>query len=243
MNGLVLHCGAAAVSREDLSASHTPAPTVSHVPIPHVELLDRLGNVIDSNGWKIVEEGHALTRSGNRYFGLLRVENGAPDVDYGTVIGLRNSHDMSFRAEMAIGAKCFVCDNLSFSGDVVIGRKHTKEIMRDLDRLIAQAFGQVSEARAHQHKRFEFYKDQELSDHQAHDLIIRAIDCKAVIASKVPALLSQWRTPSHDEFKPRTAWSLFNAFTEIYKTQSLANTHVRSQRLHGLLDTRLGLGA
>ena len=49
-------------------------------------------------------------------------------------------------------------------------------------------------------------------------------------------LIKEWREPSHDEFKPRTVWSLFNAFTEVYKQTSLTQLHQNSNRLHGLLD-------
>ena len=30
-------------------------------------------------------------------------------------------------------------------------------------------------------------------------------------------MLAHWRKPEHEEFAPRTAWSLFNAFTEAFK--------------------------
>jgi hypothetical protein len=33
----------------------------------------------------------------------------------------------------------------------------------------------------------------------------------------------EWKNPRHDEFKPRTAWSLYNGFTEVAKEMSPAN--------------------
>jgi hypothetical protein len=30
-------------------------------------------------------------------------------------------------------------------------------------------------------------------------------------------VLEAWEEPRHEEFAPRTAWSLFNAFTEVAK--------------------------
>jgi hypothetical protein len=36
-------------------------------------------------------------------------------------------------------------------------------------------------------------------------------------ASRIRLVLEQWLEPKHEEFRPRVAWSLFNAFTEVAK--------------------------
>jgi hypothetical protein len=56
-------------------------------------------------------------------------------------------------------------------------------------------------------------------------------------------VLKEWRQPSHAEFEPRTAWSLFNAFTETLKWYNADSAYARSQPLHGLFDARCGLCA
>ena len=57
----------------------------------------------------------------------------------------------------------------------------------------------------------------------------------------MPDVVQEWREPSHSEFRPRNLWSLFNAFTEVYKTQSPMLTLARSEALHGLCDGAVGL--
>jgi hypothetical protein len=115
MNGLILHSGAHSVSREAVLAVPTPAATTTWRPIPHGELLAGVQTTLERSGLRTVEEGHGLTRDGNRYFGLLRVQNATPDGDFGLVVGVRNSHDKTFPAGLVVGASVFVCDNLSFS--------------------------------------------------------------------------------------------------------------------------------
>ena len=61
--------------------------------------------------------------------------------DYCWVLGLRNSHDKTFPTGIVAGASVFVCDNLSFSGEVKFARKHTRFIMRDLPMLTGRAVG------------------------------------------------------------------------------------------------------
>jgi hypothetical protein len=53
-------------------------------------------------------------------------------------------------------------------------------------------------------------------------------------------VVDQWHVPNHPEFKPRTAWSMFNAFTEVLKG-NLNELPKRTQALHGVMDGHCGL--
>jgi hypothetical protein len=239
-SNLYLHVDANKADREQVLAIATPERTDTWVPIPHGRLLEAVQGTLESNGMHIVSEAHGLARNGARYFGLLQVANGNNSDDFGLVIGIRNSHDKSYPAGLVLGASVFVCDNLSFSGEVKLARKHTAMIERDMPKLVNRAVGLLTDLRGKQEKRFEAYKSLELTDTQAHDLVIRAIDAQAVPLTKIPDVLKEWREPSHPEFKDRTAWRLFNAFTEVLK----GHLHMlpgRTQALHGLFDTRAGL--
>ncbi len=96
--------------------------------------------------------------------------------DYCWVLGVRNSHDKTFPAGIVAGASCFVCDNLSFSGDVKFARKRTIHINRDLPQLVERSICQLMSKWHHQDKRIEAYKEIVIEDKEAHDLIIRACD-------------------------------------------------------------------
>src|SRR5262249_45270785 len=129
---LCLHAGARSATREQVAAALTPGRTRTWVPIAHAQLLDGVQSALERAGLSVVTEAHGLTRDGNRYFGLLQVVNGHADGDFGLVVGLRNSHDRRFPAGLVVGASVFVCDNLSFSGEVKLARKHTAHVERDL---------------------------------------------------------------------------------------------------------------
>ena len=236
---LTLHCGAHAVEREALTLAPTPARTESWVPIPHLRLLTQVLGTLQRSGLDVVSEAHGLSRDGRRYFGLLQVAGA--DRDFGLVVGLRNSHDKSFPAGLAVGASVFVCDNLSFSGEVKLARKHTSMIERDLPQLVESAVGRLGDLRHTQEERFARYRVTELSDPQVHDLIVRAMDARVLPVTKVPDVLAEWREPRHPEFREGwTGYRLFNAFTETLKG-NLDLLPRRTQALHGLLDTACGL--
>jgi hypothetical protein len=238
---LMLHCGAGSVSRERVSEVITPSRTESWVPIAHDRLLVGVQESLARSGLHVVTEAHGLTIAGNRYFGLLQVANGTNPQGFGLVVGVRNSHDKSFPAALVLGASVFVCDNLSFSGEVRLARKHTAHIERDLPQLVERAVGMLSDLRNTQERRFTAYQGHELTDSGAHDLIIRAMDSRIVPVTKIPDVLTEWREPRHPEFRQGwTAWRLFNAFTETLKG-NLGELPRRTQALHGLMDSACGL--
>jgi hypothetical protein len=237
----MLHCGANKVERGQLALVATPERTRTWVPIPHERLVGNMLDTLGRNGLEVVSEAHGLTRDGRRYFGLLQVSGGGPEGDFGLVVGVRNSHDKSFPAGLVVGASVFVCDNLSFAGAVKLARKHTVNVERDLPQLVDIAIARLVDLRQTQEWRFAAYRQAELSEGQAHDLVVRALDAQVVPVTKLPAVLEEWRQPRHPEFRDgRTAWRLFNAFTETLKG-GLDLLPRRTQALHGLLDSACGL--
>lgn len=211
--------------------------------MPHHRLLEQVEATIVGSGMTVTNQAHALWNGGMRYFGLLEVTNGRPHDDYGLVIGLRNSHDKSFPAAIALSSAVFVCDNLAFSAEVTIARRHTRFIERDLPRIVHTAVGRLADMRGKQDERIRTYKETELADPAAHDLLIRSVDAGVLPVTQVPAVLEEWRTPSHQPFSAdcKTAWRFHNAMTHVWKGRNLAALPRRSQALHGLMDSVCGL--
>jgi Domain of unknown function (DUF932) len=238
---LMLHTGARTVAREQLGLVPLPPRTASYVPIAHDRLLTGVQETLTRAGLSVVAESYGLSRNGARFFGLMQLANGHNAEDFGLVVGVRNSHDQSFPAGIVVGASVFVCDNLSFSGEIRLARKHTSRIEVDMPQLIERAVGQMGDLRRNQEQRFAAYKQAELTDTAAHDLIIQALDARIIGPTKVPAVLKEWRQPRHPEFREgKSAWRLFSAFTEEQKG-NLDFLPKRTTTLHGLLDVAVGL--
>lgn len=258
-----LDSGGSAANEGDVRAVATPAPTDTHFPIPHDVLLDETRRLVASHDLRIVNEGHALAHEGNRYFGLMEVAPAIPTVpapralaitdgashtdglvkpDFATIVGVRNSHDKAFSAGLVVGSQVFVCDNLAFSGEVQMRRKHSRHILRDLPSLLEAAMGKLMGMRAHQDLRIQSYKDAEIDSRTAHDLMVRGMRAGVVPSSKLTKVVDQWEKPAHEDFEPRTVWSLFNSFTEVLKTRGAIFERPRfTQALHGLMDSAAGV--
>src|SRR5436190_18538666 len=121
---LCLHAGGHQVSLDQVAEVRTPDAVGIWYPIPHAELHRQTVEALTAMGMRITRQEHALARDGDRYFGLLHVsriqridheeEDDNDPIDYGYVVGLRNSHDKKYPAGLVVGSRVFVCDNLSF---------------------------------------------------------------------------------------------------------------------------------
>jgi hypothetical protein len=238
MSKMMLHCGAQNVSLDDVLAVTTPQATETWHPIPYGDFIHTVKESLEGVGLGIAREEYGLwgdkEQAGAMFFGLLSLDRGKDD--YALAIGLRASHNQRFANSLVAGSRVFVCDNLCFNGEVKINWKNTKFAYRDLVRMVMEAVGRIGDLWTTQEQRYEQYKGKNLTEAQVHDILIRSMDAKAIPNAMIAKVLTEWREPQHDDFQPRTAWSLLNAYTQAYKATNPLDLPARTTRLHGLLD-------
>ena len=111
--GMLLHCGAQTVSRAELFDVPTPRGTQTWYPLAHRKILTEVETQLETSGFTILEETHALSHNGERYFGVMSVSlPNRGQADFGWIVGIRNSHDMTYPAGLVAGTRVLVCDNL-----------------------------------------------------------------------------------------------------------------------------------
>ncbi len=234
------------VSSEVLSKVETPKPTKSHTPIAHHELVDMTRKAIGDAGLEIINEEHGLSHGSQRYFGgfALRGEgflDGNGDYkrecysqDRQLVLGLRNSHDKSLAAGIAVGNQMLVCDNLCFSSDVTLARKHTTYIMNDLYNRITSAISQVTSHWTTMDNRINKYKHTEVKD--ASKLVLDLFNDKVFGKNRAVDALQEFHNPRHEEFKGGSLWTLYNAVTESLKGIGSHDISNRTMRMQSVFD-------
>lgn len=213
-NSLIVHAGGRKVTREELSNLSTPASTDTHKVIPHHEVINQLEEALSFRHISIVREDYAVARDGARLFSLLEVNAEHEGVRF--AIALRNAHDKSMTLAMTAGYRVFICDNMAMSGDFKpLAAKHT----RNFDLIDALSIGVDRLQRGWQplRERLDFMREKVLPITTAQALIYRAFTEGKFPIRLLRSVHSHYFTPQHDEFKPRTVWSLSNAFTSAFK--------------------------
>lgn len=88
-----------------------------------------------------------------------------------------------------------VCDNLCFSSEKVIGRRHTTQILRDLPSIITKVIASLVTEWLDMAKRIESYKDCELTRAEAAELAVKLVDGGALMKQKLYDVVQLWEKP------------------------------------------------
>ena len=237
MSELMLHAGGKLATLDELRACKTPLPEGRWHPVSHVTVLNTVTETLRGAGYVIKSEKYALARSDARFFGVLNLETPLAQ-GVGLSVGVRNSVDRSFPLGFAAGSHCFVCDNLAFRAELLVRKKHTVNGMKAFGTAIAGAVASLTSFKEAEELRIKRMAEMELTPADASHVILQAYRRGIISSLQLPLVCKAWEEPPHADFAPRTAWSLFNAFTEVLKPRAISapQQFVSSTiRLNGLL--------
>lgn len=241
---LILHCGARQVERQELDLIEAPPPTDTWFPLAHRVVLDRVLNTLNDAGFQVRRQQFGLSKDDNQFFGTLDLANDISD-GVSLAVGIRNSTDKTLPIGLTAGSRVFVCDNMAFASDILVVRKHTRHGEKRFGHAIAAAVSQLHQYLGMEARRVAWMRDAEVEEDKANSLILQTYEQGIIGARLLPEVIHEWREPKHDEFKPRTMWSLLNAFTEVLKDRQRtqpARAAEETIRLQSLLTQGVHLG-
>lgn len=163
----------------------------------------------------VVRDEYALTPDGNRMFGFLEINIEENGVRLG--LGLRNSHDKTFALGIIVGFRTFVCDNLAFRGEfVAVSKRHSKNV--NIEEVIALGVDRAQRHFQPMLADIDVWRNHALPDVRAKEIIYDAVLGAVDMPKHLFKVVHQnYFEPQHDDFKPRTLWSLNSAFTSAFQ--------------------------
>jgi hypothetical protein len=186
------------VTAEQLLNVVTPPETESFKPLPHHILVEYTREALNDAGFQIVEEDHVVAKDGLRYFGGFALSHTSLSGDRRQIVcGVRNANDKSFPAAICIGNRMMVCENLCFSSEEKLTRRHTKNIMRDLRGVIVCAITRLIKAWNDMETRIKAYENVTLDEQQAAHLLLGLIDNSGLPARDFYNTILCWRNPEN----------------------------------------------
>ena len=223
------------VSRDEVARTDTPCSTQTWRPVPHIDVIEAVTEVIKAHRWEIEGEKFGLVNEGKRLFGVMEISSSSSR-EWHRCIGIRNSHDKSFAVGLSAGIAVCVCTNLAFGGTTVVKRRHTSGIV--LSELIDRAVASLQDDFLTTESVCEDLKDVYLKDDdEARSSIVRAAELGVINSCDILPVYREYKQPSHEEFREPTRWSLLNAFTETvkkYPTQRMDHGYLALNRAFGL---------
>ena len=206
------------VSRDEVAGTDTPCSTATWRPVPHIDVIEAVTEVVKAHNWDIEGEKFGLASEGRKMFGVMEIARSSSP-EWHRCIGLRNSHDKSLAVGLSAGIVVCVCTNLAFGGTTVVKRRHTSGII--LAELIDRAVASLEDDFLTEETVCENLKDAYLKDDdEARSTIVRAAELGVINSSDILPVYQEFKSPSHVEFAEPTRWSLMNALSEIVKKYS-----------------------
>ncbi len=196
--------------------------TRSFKPMAHHELVDTVLDQADAQGLEVESMRLGVSNGADKmpvakFFGMLFLASVITE-GVKVIIGLRNALDKSRSAAMGLGGQVMVCENEDIHADVVIFRRHTTNIRRDIPSLIWSGLRRIPEFADDRARQIETMKSRFMSVPDSHDLLIRAYDAGAIGIRELPKVLAEFRKVENDErFGECNLWNNYNAFTETKK--------------------------
>jgi len=213
-----------------------PVQTETYQPVSHLKLVRTVQEItqsvlpveLDKAEYKLASDGQHLFA--HMRFNALMGFSKADGI--GLSIGIVNSYNKRLTVQIASGAEVMICSNLMVVGDIHYMRKNTGSVWEDIaaavEGNIATSEDRFDEAVIARNS----LSSQELSDAEAHSIIGRLYGEHMLTNPMISKVRDQWIKPDHEDFQPRTQWSLYNAVTEAYKLAQPGDALQRYQRLH-----------
>jgi hypothetical protein len=213
---LLAHAGTEKVTREALKLLPMPEPTKTHQPVPHHQIIETLLETLSFRHIQAIREEYAASKDGMKMFGVLDLETEFRGTRFS--IGLRNANDKSMRLALTVGYRVLVCDNMAFMGDFMpVFHKHTRKL--DLIDVVSIGVDKIQRNFEPLRQQITDWQERELPDEKAKLIIYHAfIEAGLSVPRHLVRTVHQnYFEPMVEEFRPRTLWSLSNAFTSAFK--------------------------
>jgi len=221
---LIAHRGAEIVTRDQLKAYVTPSATDTFKPVGHYLLVETLTQVMQDRGLFIAREQFAVQKE--RLFGTFDLEWQKMD-EYGAAVGFRHANDKSMPITIAVGARVFVCDNMSMLGELITVRKHTAklDLAEELDRTMfryMQGWRKLKDD-------IQIQQEAEIEERRAKQLIYDIFRQKVLPLKLFHPVVEGYELATRDQ--KGTGWLLHNACTAPLKTLAPAPAFRATARL------------
>jgi hypothetical protein len=241
-SALCLDRGGRFVELEELNSVPAPPPEGRWFPLSHGHVLTKVRETLTDAGYAVEREQLGLSADSARFFGVMDLT--MPLVGGVTLaVGVRNSIDKSFPIGFCAGSRVFCCDNLAFRAELLVRKKHTRFGEMRFAAAIGEAVVKLAQFKDDEAARVRLMQTAEVPDDRADSLILRAFEKGIVPTPALPRVIHEWREPQFEDFRPRTLWSLFNAFTTVLGERAKTNAHAyaaQTMRLSAHLTAGLG---
>lgn len=190
-------------------------------------------------GIQIVDQEYKLSATGQ--IATWRLFLGDMESGLQRCVGGINSYDKTKKFGVAAGANVYVCSNGMFTSEIVHMRKHTGNILDDMQEMIRRALSYVEVSFKNALETYEFYKDFKLEKSAVNEIIGQLVLEEQLIKNEQLSII-KYGINSDPNFSLKTdpsLWNLYNVVTEALKRTHPADFIQDHVALHQMFDKKV----
>lgn len=242
MENLVLETQKISPALAQLLSTPLPQKTDSYQPVSHANTIEYFKERFDKMGLTVETENYTTNKKGEQMFAQWGI--GANDSEFRIGFGFRNSYDKSMPVGAVSGAQVIVCSNMMFTGEIINHRRHTKNILSELDNAFDPVFDNIEKQYQAMLADASLMKQADLQIEDAQRLfgkmLMGADDYKTRTAAiqEITEAARLFRNPING-FGNDSYWGFYNSFTEVFKSSHPYVNADQHLRLHNFVKNEI----
>jgi hypothetical protein len=219
---------------QELFGVAVPQATSSYVPVSNDLALTSIRKGAANMGLNILGEELKLSTTGQIATG--RIFLGSPDSGLQRCMGFINSYDKSKKFGLASGANVMICSNGMFTSEIVHMRKHTGNILEDMQELIQRSFEYLEVSFRNALDISKYFQNVKLEQSAINEIIGQLVLEEQLLKNEQLSIVKHG-LKFDEKFNMRkepTMWNLYNIVTEALKDTHPADymsSHVKLNRM------------
>jgi hypothetical protein len=203
-----------------LTNASVPQQTRTYKPVSHEQLIDLTLESIYQAGFELDKEIYTASSNGQIANGRFTISN-VTDRDMQLQIGWQNSYNRQLTLKFAIGARIFICQNGSVSGDYgSFKKKHVGQVQTFAPAAITDYIKAAGDAFERMQKQRDIMKTIEISETRRAQLIGEMIIEKEMITpTQMNTISREIKKPTHDYGAKDSLWELYQFTTFAMKEE------------------------
>jgi hypothetical protein len=175
---MILHRGAREATIDEIARVVTPPPTGTWYPIPHLAVMEAAEETLQATAFGIKSRRLALSANSHQFFATLDLL--APIGEGSRSASVSGTRSKALPLGLCAGHHCFACDNISFSAELLVNRKHSVHGGIRLREAFVLAAGRPEAFQRSEAARIGVTQTLALDDPTAESLILRAWEAKII---------------------------------------------------------------
>jgi len=210
--------------------------------IQHGHLVETLMQEIDKMGWSIGKKLFSITNDGTDLVGAFDFDSTGgmtPPDGMNFALGFDNNNDRKKSLTMFVGGIVKVCTNGYVSGELILKRRHSKNL--DLREEIKWALELYTESAEVLQDQIDDMKERKLNEEEWEHTLVESLRKGYIVGSRLLQLDRLYHEPPYEEHGKGTAWTAMQAFTEVVKHSPAQRQMEFINRFRKLIPTELSV--